>query len=189
MDRIGLIPPVKTEATARLRRIGHVVAIGALVCAVVIVVSAPVIWTNDHLIHRWVAWPSPLGMRPITITFDTRMVGMLLGLAASLPVLYALVQLSRLFAAFAIGHIFEDDNAVRIRHIGIALIVRAVIAPPVQILTTLNLTINNPPDARTIGFEIEAWHLMTVLGGLALIAFASVMRDAARISQENREIV
>jgi len=189
MDRIGLIPPAQDDVSVRLHRIGQVVAIGALVCAVVIVVSAPVIWSNDQLIYRWVAWPSPLGLRPITITFGARMIGMLLALVGAIPVLYALVQLSRLFSAFAGGHVFEDDNAARIRSIGLALIAKAALSPPVQILTTLNLTLNNPPDARTIGFEIEAGHLMTVLGGLALIAFATVMRDATRLSQENREIV
>lgn len=181
------LPP--NEPPNRLRRIGRVVCIGSLVCAAGMVVGIPILWSNDHLIQRWIAWPSPLGVKPITIHLDTRILGALLSLVGTSPLLYALVQLSRLFSAFARGLVFEDRNAGRIRAIGIALLIKTALSPFIQILTTLNLTINNPPTSRLVGFELEAGHLMTVLGGLALMAFASVMREAARLSSENRGFV
>jgi DUF2975 family protein len=181
------LPP--NEPPNRLRRIGRIVSIGSLVCAAAMVASIPILWSNDHLIHRWVAWPSPLGMKPITIHLDTRLLGALLSFVGASPLLYALAQLSLLFSAFARGLVFEDRNAARIRAIGIALLIKTALSPLIQILTTLNLTINNPPTSRLVGFELEVGYLMTVLGGLALMAFASVMREAARLSSENRGFV
>lgn len=181
------LPPAETPN--RLQRIGRVVAIGALVCAAAIVIGTAVLWSSDQLIQRWVAWPSPLGIRPVTINFENRLLGALLSLIGAAPSLYALVQLSRLFSAFARGIIFEDENATRIRAIGIALLVKVALSPLIQVLTTFNLTINNPPHLRVIGLEFELNHLVTILGGLALIAFASVMREAVRLSRENHEFV
>lgn len=188
MDTIALaLSPA--DGPHRLRRIGRIVAVGSLVCAAAIVCSTAVVWSNDQLIQRWVAWPSPLGIRPITINFDTRIIGALLSLIGSAPFVYALVQLSRLFSSFARGIVFEIENTTRIRNIGVALLARAALAPIVQILTTLVLTINNPPNARLIGLELEVSNFATVLGGLALIAFASVMGEAVRLSRENSEFV
>ncbi len=181
------LPP--NEPPNRLRRIGRIISIGSLVCAAAMVASIPILWSDDHLIQRWVAWPSPLGTKPITINVDTRILGALLSLVGASPLLYALVQLSRLFSAFARGLVFEDRNAARIRAIGVALLIKTALSPLLQILTTLNLTINNPPTLRLVGLELEASHLMTILGGLALMAFASVMREAARLSSENRGFV
>ncbi len=177
------------ESHDRLWRIGRIVSVGSLVCAAAIVIGIATAWSNDQLIQRWIAWPGPLGIKPITINFSTRVIGALLSLIGAAPFLYALVQLSRLFSAFTQGIVFEIENTTRIRNIGLALLARVALSPIIQVLTTLALTINNPPNARMIGIELEVNQFATVLGGLALIAFASVMREAVRLSRENREFV
>jgi hypothetical protein len=181
--------PVPAPINARLRRIGRVVAVGSLLITAAIVFSIPVVWSSDQLIQRWLAWQSPLGVRPITVRFDTRLVGGLISLLGAIPVLFALVELAKLFAAFARGSVFEDANARRIGRIGWALIVKAAVSPFLQILTTYNLTRSNPPDLRMIGFELELGQLLTLLAGIALIAFARIMREAVQLSTENSEFV
>lgn len=181
--------PVPAPINARLRRIGRVVAVGSLLITAAIVFSIPVVWSSDQLIQRWLAWQSPLGVRPITVRFDTRLVGGLISLLGAIPVLFALVELAKLFAAFARGSVFEAANARRIGRIGWALIVKAAVSPFLQILTTYNLTRSNPPDLRMIGFELELGQLLTLLAGIALIAFARIMREAVQLSTENSEFV
>jgi hypothetical protein len=188
MTVITLAAPPPPPAP-RLRRIGQVVAVGALACAVALVIGTAVVWSNDAMIRHAIVWPGPLGLGPVTLGFDTRLFGALLSLLGAAPALYALVQLSRLFSAFARGVVFEDENVARIRAIGIALLVKVALSPAIQVLTTLTLTINNPPGARSIALGIEMNHLLTILGGLALIAFASVMREAVRVARENHEFV
>lgn len=189
MNVVMLAVPMPAPTNARLRRIGHVVAVGSVLITAAIVLSIPLVWSSDQLIQRWLAWQSPLGVRPITVRLDTRLVGALISLLSAVPVLFALVELARLFAAFARGSVFEDDNARRIGRIGWALIAKAALSPFLQILTTYNLTRSNPPDLRMIGFELELSQLLTVLAGTALIAFARIMREAAQLCTENSEFV
>lgn len=189
MNVVMLALPAPMPTNTRLRRIGRVVAIGSLLSAAAVLLSIPLVWSSDQLIQRWLAWQGPLGTRPITVRFDTRIGGALISLLGAAPVLYALVELAKLFAAFARGRVFEHDNAGRIGRIGWALIAKTALSPFLQILTTFNLTRSNPPDLRMIGFEFELAQLLNVLAGIALIAFARIMREAVRLSTENSEFV
>jgi hypothetical protein len=80
-------------------------------------------------------------------------------------------------------------NAWRIRRMGLALIVNAVMSPLVQMLMTINLTWANQPGQRVVMFGIDQSHVLSALSGLALIAFATVMADAVRLWRENSEII
>jgi hypothetical protein len=56
-------------------------------------------------------------------------------------------------------------------------------------LTTINLTRANEPGQIVVMFGIEQSHVLSVLSGLALVAFATVMADAVRLWHENSEII
>ena len=181
--------PYPVPAEPRLRRIGRVVAVGALLCVAGAVLAVPVLWSSDEMLRHWIATQSPLGARPFTLNLDTRFAGALISLIGLAPVLYALLQLSMLFSRFARGEVFATDNAGRIRRMGLALIVNALISPLVQMLTTINLTRANQPGQIVVMFGIEQSHVLSILSGLALIAFATVMADAVRLWHENSEII
>ncbi|QDF38857.1 DUF2975 domain-containing protein [Bradyrhizobium symbiodeficiens] len=181
--------PVSTPVEPRLRRIGRIVAIGALVCVAGAVLAVPLLWSSDDVLRHWIATRSPLGARPFTLHPGTRFVGALISLIGLVPVLYALLQLSMLFSRFARGEVFVTENAWRIRRMGLALIVNALTSPLVQMLTTINLTRANEPGQIVVMFGIEQSHVLSVLSGLALVAFATVMADAVRLWHENSEII
>lgn len=176
-------------APNRLRRIGRIVAIGALVCAAGAVLAVPLLWSSDEVLSHWIATQSPLGARPFTLNFGTRFAGALICMIGLAPVLYALLQLSMLFSRFARGEVFVTGNASRIRRMGLALIVNALISPVVQMLTTINLTRANVQGQLVVMFGIEQSQVLSVLSGLALVAFATVMADAVRVWHENSEII
>lgn len=181
--------PYPVPAEPRLRRIGRIVAVGALVCAAGAVLALPLLWSSDEVLRHWIATQSPLGARPFTLNSGTRLAGALISLTGLAPVIYALLQLSMLFSRFARGEVFVTDNAWRIRRMGLALITNALISPLVQMLTTVNLTRANQPGQIVVMFGFDQSHVLSVLSGLALIAFATVMADAVRLWHENSEIV
>lgn len=181
--------PFPAPVEPRLRRIGRIVAVGALLCVAGAVLAVPLLWSSDEMLRHWIATQSPLGARHFTLNFSTRLAGALISLIGLAPVLYALLQLSMLFSRFARGEVFVTDNAWRIRRMGLALIVNALISPLVQMLTTLNLTRANQPGQLVVMFGIEQSHVLSVLSGLALVAFATVMADAVRMWHENSEII
>ena len=181
--------PFPAPVEPRLRRIGRIVAVGALLCVAGGVLAVPLLWSSDEMLRQWIATQSPLWARPFTLSFSTRLAGALISLIGLAPVLYALLQLSMLFSRFARGEVFVTDNAWRIRRMGLALIVNALMSPLVQMLTTLNLTRANQPGQLVVMFGIEQSHVLSVLSGLALVAFATVMADAVRMWHENSEII
>ncbi|MBR0847168.1 DUF2975 domain-containing protein [Bradyrhizobium diazoefficiens] len=188
MSVIAFPCPAPVEPN-RLRRIGRIVSISALVCAAGGVLAVPLLWSSDETLRHWIATQSPLEARPFTLDLGTRFAGALLSLIGLAPVLYALLQLSMLFSCFARGVVFATENARRIRRMGLALIVNAVMSPLVQMLMTINLTWANRPGQRVVMFGIDQSHVLSALSGLALIAFATVMADAVRLWHENSEII
>ena len=181
--------PCPVPAEPRLRRIGRIIAIGALVCAAGAVLAVPLLWSSDEILRQWIATQTPLGARSFTLHAGVRFAGAMISLIGLAPGLYALWQLSRLFSRFARGEVFVPQNAWRIRRMGLALMVNALISPLVQMLTTMNLTRANEPGQLVVMFGVEQSHVLSVLGGLALVAFATVMADAVRLWHENSEIL
>ncbi len=181
--------PCPAPVEPRLRRIGRTVAVGALVCVAGAVAAVPLLWSSDEVLRHWITTQSPLGARPFTLHPGTRLVGALISLVGLAPVLYALLQLSMLFSRFARGEVFVTDNAWRVRRMGLALIVNALMSPLVQMLTTINLTRANEPGQIVVMFGIEQSQVLSVLSGLALVAFATVMADGVRLWHENSEII
>ncbi|MBR0730399.1 DUF2975 domain-containing protein [Bradyrhizobium japonicum] len=181
--------PFPAPVEPRLRRIGRIVAVGALLCVAGAVLAVPLLWSSDEMLRHWIATQSPLGARPFTLNLSTRLAGALISLIGLVPVLYALLQLSMLFSRFARGEVFVTDNAWRIRRMGLALIANALMSPLVQMLITINLTRANQPGELVVMFGIEQSHVLSVLSGLALVAFATVMADAVRMWHENSEII
>lgn len=188
MSVIAFPYPAPVEPN-RLRRIGRIVSVGALVCVAGAVLAVPLLWSSDETLRQWIAHQSPLGARPFTLSLGTRFAGALLSLIGLAPALYALLQLAMLFSRFARGEVFVTGNAWRIRRMGLALIVNAVMSPLVQMLMTINLTWANQPGQRLVMFGIDQSHVLSALSGLALIAFATVMADAVRLWRENSEII
>jgi hypothetical protein len=173
----------------RLRRIGRFVAVSSIVCAVVAVIGVPILWSSEDLVRQWVLTQTPLGSRPFTLNLDTRISGAAISLLGLAPVIFCLLQLAALFSRFARGEVFVDANAARIRRIGIALIANTLLSPLVQMLTTINLTRANVPGQIVVQFGFELSHVLSVLSGLALIAFASIMTEAVRLWHDNSEII
>lgn len=182
----GAVAPVPG---LRIRRIGRSVAWLAVAGIVMAAVATLVIWSDADLIRRFVQPQVGLTDKLITPTGLPRFAGFLVALIPVSIFAYAMTQLARLFAAFAEGEVFEEENGRRLRRIGIAAVVGAVMQPVARTAIGIALTLNNPPGQRMLAIGFDIGDLVALIAGLALIAFAQVFREAVRLARENGEFI
>lgn len=122
---------------------------------------------------------------------DTLTVAVLWG-ALSLPLLaglFLLWQVWRLFGHYAAGRVFELAAVRHLQWLGSGLLVLAAFRPLSHTLAVLALTWHNPPGQRQLLVGISSDHYTLLMLGLVLVAMARIMRESARVAQENAEFI
>ena len=113
-------------------------------------------------------------------------------LMLSLPLvvtLYGLWNVRLLFGAYARGEVFSSVPAAYIRNVGAAMLANVVLSVLVHTIGSVVLTIDNPPGTRQLTVSLSSnTYLLLLMGGL-LVVIGWVMREAARISDENSRFV
>ncbi len=113
-------------------------------------------------------------------------------LMLSLPLavtLYGLWNVRLLFGAYARGEVFSTVPAAYIRNVGSAMLVNVVLSVLVHSIGSVVLTIDNPAGSRQLTVSLSSnTYLLLMMGGL-LVVIGWVMREAARISDENSRFV
>lgn len=136
--------------------------------------------------HGWVAMagfkPRPLPPLVAAAVFGALTV-------VSLPALWGLWELKRLFEGFASGAIFTVGAASRLRHCGYALMVAAMLSPIGSLLLSAALSLDLPKDGRALVISFSTDDLVLLLIGGVLLVIARVMGEAARIAEENAGFV
>jgi len=174
--------PVLAVGSLRVSRLGRAAAALALIAAAVSGLSTVAIWADPDLV-RAVAPPLHIAGRPLGLDATVRALGFL---AAATPValfMIALVEVARMFWSFAAGRVFELETARRIRLIGAAAIGLAFANPLAGIVESALLTAGNPKGGRVIALSFAYQDCAALIAGLALIAFAAAMQEAARLSE------
>jgi hypothetical protein len=116
----------------------------------------------------------------------------LAGIALAIPVgvmLYGLVAVRRMFAGFARGAVFTVAAARDLQIFAATVLAQAPLGPLTAASLSAALSVGNPPNERaiTIAFSINDYFALLV-GGV-LLAIATVMREAARLAEENASFV
>ncbi len=139
----------------------------------------------DSLVE--LAYPQATVASGITVSKRT-----VLLLVLSLPLcvtLYGLWNLRLLFDAYARGEVFAPAPAIHIRNVGMSMLVNVVLSVLVHSIGSVVLTIDNPAGSRQLTISISSdTYLLLLMGGL-LVVIGWVMREAARISEENSRFV
>lgn len=177
------------DALARVRaasRILKVVAtLGALgVLAAALAFAALPDWF-DSLIPQ--AFPE---LAPGALVTPAKRAGLQALMAVPLAaVLFGLWHVRLLFAAYARGEVFTASAARHIRMSGLAMVTNALAAVVAHSLGSLLLTYDNAPGMRQFSFALGSdTYLLFLTGGL-LVVIGWVMGEAARLADENRQIV
>jgi hypothetical protein len=107
----------------------------------------------------------------------------------SLPALWGLWALKRLFEGYAAGAIFTVAAARRLRHCGYALVAGGIEGPFASALLSVALTFDLPKGSRMLVVSFSSNDIVLLVVGALLLTVARVMGEAARIAEENAGFV
>ena len=176
------IPPLNASVC---RRAGALAALGGIAF---LVVNAA-LW----LVPAWTDFAARAqgNLQTETITLTPLVRGLGLGLSTVyLAVLARGLWIVRtLFTRLAVGRVFEPETGVLLRRFGKALLLYAALTPIVTALMALLVTMNNPAGERYLKFGVSDHEIVLALVGTLILVIGSVMADAARIADDNRQII
>jgi Protein of unknown function (DUF2975) len=176
------VPPLNSRMCRGLARFSGASAIGILV-----VNAMP--W----LIPDWAPFVARgmagLQTEPITLTRTVVALGLTCSTLYLAVLAWALWIARSLFNRLADGHVFEAETGVLLRRFGIALVVFSVLSPFVTTLMATLVTMANPPGERLLKFGFASYDFVLAVVGTLVLTTGSVMAEAARLADENRQII
>lgn len=116
----------------------------------------------------------------------------LAGVVLAIPIglmLYGLFAVRRMFRAFGRGELFGPYTARQLQIFAATVLLQAPLGPLTAAGLSAALSVGNPPGERAImvAFSSNDYYAL-VIGGV-LFAAATIMREGARIAQENASFV
>jgi Protein of unknown function (DUF2975) len=93
------------------------------------------------------------------------------------------------FKRLANGLIFEPETGALLRRFGIALVVFAVLSPFITALMGKLVTMGNAPGERFVRLGFSSDDIVLIIVGTLIITTGSVMTEATRLAEENKQIV
>ena len=177
-------------STVRVRRVSRVLAVVSTIGVVAVPVMAAGLWALIELSTLKTAVPSIANLDAAQpISGPARLVGFLGTMLPGAAVMVGLLYLRRLFNAYAAGEIFTVRNAARICGFAWSVIAMGLLRPVSGILASVAVTLGNPPGERSlvVGFGSPEVNILFVGGVLLVIGW--VMREAAKLADENAAFV
>ncbi len=130
-----------------------------------------------------------LQLEPITLTATIRWIGLLLTTAYWAVLARGLWVAHVLFQRLSVGLVFELETGALLRRLGWLLVIFSGLTPIVCSLTALLVTIGNPPGQRLLRFAISDHEIVLAIVGMLTLTMGSAMAEAAKLAEENRQIV
>jgi hypothetical protein len=126
---------------------------------------------------------------PIFITPLVRWVGLGATTLYLGVLVWGLLSMRTLFKRLAAGEVFVADTGVLLRRFGTALLVYAALTPVVAAGLSMLVTRDPVNGGAVLSVGISHQEITVALIGALILVFGSVMADATRIADENREII
>ena len=185
----------RSEARAEFPAVGPLGRLSAIMCVVVAVggalaeVALAWVWLSPSLVETLVV--PRLGLSGYSLTFDgmSRLCGFAISMAPMAVLFFLLHQAFLLFDAYRVGDVFTAKAPVRLRRIGIAMLVLAMLRPISATLLGVLLTLANPPGQRVVAITLNLDDYMIAAFGGLVLAIGHVMVEANRIVREHQQIV
>lgn len=169
--------------------------LAALMCIVIAIGGALAelglawVWLSPGYVESYVLPHIGLQSAHVTLDGPTRFMGFIVSMVPLGVLFYALHQAYRLFDAYRLGEVFPECAPKRLRHIGLSMLVLALLRPVTGALLSLLLTAANVPGEKmlVIGLGLDDY-MIAVFGGL-ILAIGHVMVEARRLADDSRQIV
>lgn len=176
------VPPINAKVC---RRAG---ALAAATGAAFIFISAG-LWLVPATAEFVARGQAKLQTQPITLTLGVRLMCLGASVLHGAVLMWGLWTMRTLFRRLAAGEVFEIETGVLLRRFGTALLVYAGLIPFLACLTVWLVTMYNPPGSRLFIFGVGDQEIILALIGTLILVLGSVLADAARIADENRQII
>ncbi len=172
-----------------LRRLCRLVRAGAAAGAVAAIAAQAWVWSSADVVSR--VGPLMAGMACEGVNLDGRTRA--LGAAVSVvPTLLWLLLAQRLWALFGLygrGRALTAEAQRLLQQVGLVLLASALVGPLYRAALSVVLTLANPPGQRHLVLGLGGDDYLWALVSAALLAVATVMRQAVAAVDENRSFV
>ncbi|MBI3436210.1 MAG: DUF2975 domain-containing protein [Proteobacteria bacterium] len=171
---------------ARLSRgMEFVATIGmVLIAALTVLGLANPDWTRDMLLAKFGQTGSQL-----PITASARLVAAAIIAIPVCIMLYGLWASRAMFREFAQGRVFCERAARHLQVFGACVLAQAPLGPLTTMALSLGMTFNQPPGERMLAIALSSTDYFALVVGGVLFAAATIMREAARLANENESFV
>ncbi len=176
------IPPINT-------RLCHRAGALALASAVAFLLVNVAIWVVPQWSEFAARSQANLYTEPITLTPLARALGLALSSLYLGVLVWALWTARKLFARLAAGDVFQPETGMLLRRFGLTLLIYAGLSPVATTAMGLIVTMQNAPGQRVLKLGVSDHEIVLALVGTLILVIGSVLADAVRIADENRQIV
>jgi hypothetical protein len=147
------------------------------------------LWLSPVRVETMVVKHLAISPGPLALDDGTRLLGFLISMLPMSALFYALFEAFRLLSDVASGQVFTPMMTVRLRRIGLAVIVLGLMRPLSAALVGVALTSARAPGARELAIGVSFDDYMIALFGGLILILAQVMLQATRLADEHRQIV
>ena len=178
----GRIPSVNPRLC---RRLGTVAALSGIAF---LAINA-IMWLVPEMAPYAARGMANLQDDPITLTPMIKAIG-LVGSTLFLGVLARGLFIARtLLRRLAEGLVFEPETGSLLRGFGMSLVIYAALGSLVASGMAWLITMLNGPGHRLVRFGLTDYNVVLAIVGLIIRTTGSVMAEATRIAEENRQII
>ena len=175
------------QALSRLARLARWVRLMCVVAAGTLVLGPLQFWAQPERVAAMARreWQ----LETLQLDLAARLGGFA---ACMLPAglgLWALWQVWQLFGCYGRGELLSLAPARHLHRLGLALVLLAGAQPLADTLVRLALTLGNPVGQRLLALGFSNVHFSYLLFGLVMLALSVVMREAARVADDNAGFV
>jgi hypothetical protein len=170
----------------RLSRTMEWVTVVGMVLIVVGMSAAAIIpaWSRNLLLARLGETGARLPLGPSEQAIAALIIAVPVGV-----MIWGLWHVRALFRDFADGRVFTGTAARHLRQFGISVLLQGPLGPLTATALALALSLGNPPGQRYLVLTLSINDYFAVIVGGVLVAIAAVMREAARLADENASFV
>lgn len=172
-----------------LRRLCWLVRAGAALGAVLLVVMLLGLWTDPEWTRSLGTAMAGLNCERVTVDLRMRWLGAAVSLLPAALGLAFFVLLWRLFGEYGAGRALTPVAQRHLQRLALALLVIALAQPLLRGAYSVVMTLGNPPGQRLLVLGFGSHDYLALIVALALLAIATVMRQAVQAAEENRGFV
>lgn len=177
------------ENLDKIRRVSRWLELACYAGMVCLPALILLVWIDFDRFGPLLAGSQGVPLHPENIGPMTRVLGFLCSMLPLSVILYGIWRLRKLFANYRQDELFNEANASHLLSFARMLFISVLLTPLAGALTSVVLTLDNPPGQRALVLSIGSEQFATLFIAGVFIAVAWIMREGQRLAAENQEFI